>query len=82
MSVVVPQPTLSFLRFVVAPLRSGSPLPHKLLLAVKLNIFAGLRWWWGGACSAFSLEGNQIGDVGAEALARAVHANTSLETLE
>ena len=29
----------------------------------------------------FSLQDNQIGDVGAEALARAVHVNTSLKTL-
>ena len=48
-----------------------------------LNLFAGSRWWCGVVFALlFSLGGNQIGDVGAEALARAVHVNTSLKTLE
>ena len=48
-----------------------------------LHIFDGLRWWCGVVLALlFSLQNNQIGDVGAEALARAVHVNTSLETLK
>ena len=76
MSLVVPQSILPFLRFVVVSL-SVSPLA---------GCDADVRCWIavvvrGGACSAFSLTENQIGDVGAEAFARAVHVNTSLKKL-
>ena len=82
MSLVVPQPILSFLGFAVVSLPFRSPFPTRTLPGVMLNLLPDCGGGVGGACSAFSLYGNQIGDVGAEALARAVHANTSLETLE
>ena len=83
MSLVSPQSTLSFLGFVVLSLPDRPTFPHT---KSRRGLIAESFCWiavmvWGGVCSAFSLNENQIGDVGAEALARAVHVNTSLKTL-
>ena len=76
-------PTLLFFGFAVVSLPGRPTFPHmnshRGLIAESFGWIAVVVW--GGACSAFSLSDNRIGDVGAEALARAVHVNTSLETL-